>query len=290
MDISAIVLTKNSQETLEVVLRRLRKLVKEIVVVDGGSIDATLRIAKKYADKILFDEGKGLGYARDLGRKNCSYKYIMTVDSDALVNPKFIDIAQKLMDNDDSIGAVSCKVIPLIKKKFLSPIEKFQCWNISANIHLRAPEYPQPVEALPCTITLYRTKALEAVGGFDHRMQLAREDSAISHRLREAGYKLFYAPKVRSIHLERAAHFKVNRKYGKAWKYYRKYYPTYANLRYIYATVAHVIPCIPFLYWIYRYTRLYLHSPLQKEILCLSLMETWCHIERLVGLMGLRIC
>jgi glycosyltransferase involved in cell wall biosynthesis len=287
MDISAVVLTKNSQETLEVVLRRLKGLVKEIVVVDGGSRDNTVEIAKKYADKILFDEGKGLGYARELGRKNCSCEYIMTVDSDALVNPKFVDIASKLMDSDDSIGAVSCKVVPLIKKNSLNPIEKFQCWNISANIHLNLPEYPQPVEALPCTITLYRAKALEVAGGFDYRMRLAREDSAISHRLREAGYKLFYAPKIRSIHLERATHFKVNRKYGKAWKCYRKYYPTYANLRRIYATLAHIIPCIPFLYWIYRYTKLYLHTSLRKEIICLSLMETWRHIERLIGLMGL---
>lgn len=287
MCISAIVLTKNSQDTLEPVLERLRPLVDEVVLVDGGSTDKTLEIAKKYADKILYDEGKGLGYAREIGRRNCSCEYIATVDSDAVVNPMFFEKAVALMDNDSAIGGLSSKIVPIIDNP-KNAIEKFQIWNIAIQSQLKYPEYPHPVQGLNCTITLYRAEALEKVAGFDTRMKLCLEDGTISHRLTEARFKLYYLPII-SQHLERASHFKVNRKYGKGWKTYRKYYPKYAKFgrRYDIKVLAHIIPVFPFLYWIYRYIKLYWKTPLRKEILTLSLMETWRHIEILRGLFEL---
>jgi glycosyltransferase involved in cell wall biosynthesis len=264
-------------------LKTLRQLVDEIVVVDGESGDKTLRIAKRYADKILYDDGKGLGYAREIGRRSCSCELIATVDSDALVHPSFFERASELMKKDQKIGAISSKIVPAIENP-RSPLEKFQVWNISAQVHMNLPEYPKTVQSLPCTVTLYRAEALEKAGGFDQRMKLCREDSSVSHRLTRTGYTLHYLP-AKSHHIERAEHFKVNRKYGKGWKAYRKCYPEYAGIKHICATLAHVIPVIPFAYWIYRYVKLYWRTPLKREILNLSLMETWRHMERLIGLL-----
>lgn len=71
--ISVIVLSYNSSETLD---RCLSSIIdsyesKEIIVVDAHSTDETPKILKKYEDrvKVIYDEGKGIGIARNLGVK-----------------------------------------------------------------------------------------------------------------------------------------------------------------------------------------------------------------------------
>lgn len=52
MKISSIVLTRNNELTIERCLWSLSKIVDEIVILDTGSTDRTLKIAKRFTDKI----------------------------------------------------------------------------------------------------------------------------------------------------------------------------------------------------------------------------------------------
>jgi len=64
--LAAVVLTKNSERTIESCLNSLLEsslLPSEVIIVDGGSSDNTLRIVEGFKEKVrikvLFDEGKG---------------------------------------------------------------------------------------------------------------------------------------------------------------------------------------------------------------------------------------
>ncbi|MEM4248584.1 MAG: glycosyltransferase family 2 protein [Candidatus Nanoarchaeia archaeon] len=83
--ISVVVCTKNEEKYIESCLKALkRQIVKpEIIIVDGHSTDNTARIAKKYADKILKDNKKGLGAARNIGWRAASSDIIAFCDADA---------------------------------------------------------------------------------------------------------------------------------------------------------------------------------------------------------------
>ena len=87
--ISVIIPTKNEEGYIEkclVSLNRQRDYVKEIIVVDGGSTDRTVEIARKYADVVLVDpELDSPGKGRNAGARIAKGSILAFVDADTLV-------------------------------------------------------------------------------------------------------------------------------------------------------------------------------------------------------------
>lgn len=83
LPISVIVIARNAERTIGECLSAVKKnKPAEIIVVDGNSTDRTVEIARRYTEHIYTDEGKGIGYARQLGTEMASEEYIAFVDSD----------------------------------------------------------------------------------------------------------------------------------------------------------------------------------------------------------------
>lgn len=84
---SIIIPTYNSEKTLRFTLESIRNQVfdqeqLEILVIDGGSKDDTLRIAKEYNAKIISNPYRLPEYAKAIGNKMSQGQYIMRMDSD----------------------------------------------------------------------------------------------------------------------------------------------------------------------------------------------------------------
>jgi glycosyltransferase involved in cell wall biosynthesis len=99
MRISVIVPTYNEGGTIRKCLEALRNQTfkdYEIVVVDGHSKDNTVEVAKKYADKILFDEGRGAGAARNLAVRAVDSEIVAFVDGDTTVPKNWVETVDKV--------------------------------------------------------------------------------------------------------------------------------------------------------------------------------------------------
>lgn len=83
--VSCVVLTLNSARTLEKCLGSLDGLANEIIIVDGGSTDQTLEIAKKHECKIVFSNSKRFDVLRNIGNRYASSEWIFHIDSDEFV-------------------------------------------------------------------------------------------------------------------------------------------------------------------------------------------------------------
>ena len=83
--ISAIVLTRNEEDFLPGCLQSLR-WVDEIVVVDAGSLDATLTIADAIHAKVIKAPWEGFPKQRNLGAKHASGDWLLYVDADERVS------------------------------------------------------------------------------------------------------------------------------------------------------------------------------------------------------------
>src|SRR5260221_1034178 len=88
--VSIIIATYNSENTLDKVLNSIKKQNYpkkriEILIIDGGSADKTIFIAKKYKCKILVNMKKDQVYAKKLGYIKAKGKYIIFLDSDEVL-------------------------------------------------------------------------------------------------------------------------------------------------------------------------------------------------------------
>ncbi|MCL7398619.1 MAG: glycosyltransferase [Thaumarchaeota archaeon] len=292
MKLAFVILTKNSGRTLEKCLDAVAKLKDEfepeVIVVDAGSTDNTLNIVEKYREelniKVLYDGGRGLGYARDIGWRASSADYIVMLDSDVIVNRNFLRKAVELLQQDERLGAISAKLKPTSLDK--GWVGKFQEKNLAIHLHHLDPPYPAEAVALHTACTVFRRKALEEVGGFDAYFNLAKEDSDVSYRIRKAGYKLSYL-NIYALHLERARILRLNFRYGRSFILIAKKHPDMENflrLKNIVLMVCIFIPMLQpmlYLYYLSRYVKIP-HLTLSEKFI-LPFIELVRQDVRIVG-------
>src|SRR5437773_7358609 len=100
--ISVTIPTLNSSKTLAMtvnsVLDQGLNEAPEVIVVDGGSTDATLEIAQSYGAKIIPFEGRLLG-ARRRGLQEARGDTIVLLDSDQILRPGAIGKAAESLSD-----------------------------------------------------------------------------------------------------------------------------------------------------------------------------------------------
>jgi len=110
--ISVIILSKNNGDTLDACLKSVINSLgeKEIIVVDAHSSDNTPSILEKYKNnniKVVYDEGKGIGLARNIGVLHSKGDIICFVDADAFcAKDHFIKI-REYFDKHPDVGVIN---------------------------------------------------------------------------------------------------------------------------------------------------------------------------------------
>ncbi|MCK5595648.1 glycosyltransferase family 2 protein, partial [bacterium] len=94
----AIILTHNSSDTLEKCLESI-KWITDIVVVDSGSTDKTIEIAKTYTDRIYYNKYINYGKQLNWALKRITSDWILVVDSDEALTAELSRNIRKLMRN-----------------------------------------------------------------------------------------------------------------------------------------------------------------------------------------------
>lgn len=87
MNISAIVINKNGEKKLAGCLESL-KFCDEVIMVDGGSTDNSIELAKKAGTKIIKAGGIGFAASRNVGGDIARSEWLLYVDVDEKVTPE----------------------------------------------------------------------------------------------------------------------------------------------------------------------------------------------------------
>lgn len=131
LPISVIICVKNGQKTIEAcIISSIKNDPQELIIIDGGSIDNTIKIAKKYTKKIYYDNGKGLAFARQIGAEMASQEFIVYIDSDTelpketILHNMFDELQKK------NWAAIRAQIIdPRQEKTFFEQAEDFHWRN-----------------------------------------------------------------------------------------------------------------------------------------------------------------
>ncbi|MFV0363047.1 MAG: glycosyltransferase family 2 protein [Suipraeoptans sp.] len=99
----------------------------ELILVDDGSTDDSAAICKTYEamdDRIqyLFQQNKGVSYARNLGIEHAAGKYISFIDSDDDIMPNMLEVLIQTMNHEKpDMIYFNCKVVAKRKKDEWNP-------------------------------------------------------------------------------------------------------------------------------------------------------------------------
>lgn len=95
--ISLIIITKNEEQDLYACLASVSGLVDEIILVDSGSTDKTLEIAKRYGVKIFHREWNGFGPQKQFALEKASGHWIINLDADERLTPELKNEIRKTL-------------------------------------------------------------------------------------------------------------------------------------------------------------------------------------------------
>ena len=100
MKISAVVITFNEEANIEAALESVAGIASEIIVVDSHSTDRTVKLARKYTDRIF--ERKWTSYAdqKNFADAQASHPWILSLDADERLSLKLRDELLALLTED----------------------------------------------------------------------------------------------------------------------------------------------------------------------------------------------
>jgi len=87
MDISVVIITYNEEANIEAALKSVADIASEIIVVDRYSSDETVKIAKKYTDRVILRKWTNFSDQKNFGNAEASFPWIFSLDADERVSP-----------------------------------------------------------------------------------------------------------------------------------------------------------------------------------------------------------
>lgn len=101
--IAVCMIVKNEEKFLESCLNSVKNLADEIIIVDTGSTDGTIEIAKKFTDKIFNFEWKNdFSLARNFSISKTTKRWILVIDADEVIAEKDVDKIKKLIEEAEA--------------------------------------------------------------------------------------------------------------------------------------------------------------------------------------------
>ena len=132
--LSAVVITLNEEKNLPRCLKSVKNIVDEIIVVDSGSKDKTIEVAKKFGAKVYLRKFDNFANQKNFATLKASGDWILSLDADEKISSKLADeihslISKGLLKNFD---AYSIPRKNIIFGKFI----KYTRWQPELDRHI----------------------------------------------------------------------------------------------------------------------------------------------------------
>ena len=188
--VSVIVPTLNEEKFVASCLNSIAKQTVprknyEIILSDSSSVDKTVKIAKKIADKVVVCKRQSAGYGRNYGAKYARGKYLAFADGDTIVSERWIEgVIEGLEKGVACTGPVSALENDSTRRTLA-----FYFWQALTRFTVSIGH-----GLLPGHNFAIRKEVFVKLGGFLEG-NITNEDNALSRKARKEG-KLVYSEKM----------------------------------------------------------------------------------------------
>ena len=265
VDVGIVILNWNTRDLLkrclETVLASEGDLTYRVVVVDNQSSDGSADIVREHfpqVELIVSEINGGYPYGNNLGLRALGFRgpgqveptaprYAVLLNPDTEVPPDAFFRMVQYMDARPEIGIAGPKLVLedgsldlACRRAFPTPLVSFYRFSGLAKLFPQHPQFGRynmtfadpdqelEVDSVVGAYMQVRREAIEAVGLLDETFFMYGEDLDWAYRIKTAGWKVFYYPKVVVKHIKRAASRRSPRaqfEFNRAMLiFYRKHY------------------------------------------------------------------
>lgn len=232
MDLSIVIVNYKTKvltlQALKAVFAAQRSKGKvEVILIDNASQDDVLVQAKAaFPDLITLSSDKNIGFAggNNLGLRQARGKYILLLNSDAIIKPDTLVKMIEFMESHPRVGLATCRVElvdgrldPASHRGFPTPwaaltyylgLEKIfprSRWFGQYHQGWQDLNLPHLIDSPVGAFFFLRKAALNQVGLLDEAFFMYGEDIDLAFRLKKAGWEIMYTPDTKITHLKGAS-------------------------------------------------------------------------------------
>jgi len=180
----------------------------EVIIVDGHSVDHTVKIAEKYGCKVVYENVGTIGGARNTGVKHSSGKYIVFTDVDCVVERSWMNALITTLEESNIASAGGPNLTPEDDSDFAKSVGAVLSFlsQAGARYGFNA-EGTQQIYHNPTCNVAYRREVFLESGGFNGSL-ITCDDEELDYRLLEKGHKIVYTSNARVLHYRRPTYKK----------------------------------------------------------------------------------
>lgn len=220
--VDVVIVSYNSASTLARCVAAARSWAHagRVIVVDNGSSDESVAIARSVADEVhRSPTNRGFGAGQNLGVSQSGADWVLVLNPDAEVDADGLELGYAYVREHGNVGmaegsirtladgsperwcgsepgvvALTARFLRLRERLGEDRLKRLARLAGRGDYAVREVDAPSAVEFLAAVAPLVRRQAFEEVGGFDEEIFLYAEDIDLCRRLRGAGWSLVALP------------------------------------------------------------------------------------------------
>jgi glycosyltransferase involved in cell wall biosynthesis len=100
--LSVVIITRNEEHHIADCIRSALLVSEDVIVVDAGSTDHTVSLARSLGARVFVEDWKGYGNARNSGAARARFNWILSLDADERVSKLLAYTIHQLTPEDDA--------------------------------------------------------------------------------------------------------------------------------------------------------------------------------------------
>lgn len=170
----------------------------EVIVVDDGSPDGSLAIARAWADRdprvrVVAKSNGGEASALNAGWREARGGFVAILEADVEPAPDWLETCLAVLEQEPDVWGVGGYLETPREDPWIARLAGYEVEHKLATA-------PRDARHLTSANVVYRRAAFEVAGPFDERLVNASLDSVFNARLVRAGKRLVHEPRARARH------------------------------------------------------------------------------------------